>query len=298
MEERILKNSNETKIIMLGTGTPNPVPERSGPSVAIVVGNNSYLIDCGPGIVRRAEMGNQLGLKALEASQLKRSFITHLHSDHTIGLPDLIFTPWVLEREEPLEVYGPKGIKAMTDHILAAYEQDIQARRYGLEQANEMGIVVKATEIEEGLIYEDELVKVEAFLVDHPPFEAYGYKFITPDKTIVISGDTCYSENLIKHAKGCDILVHEVISATGVQLRDPKWKKYHLRVHTTSKELADIAAKVNPKKLVFYHQLFMVAPDETGRMVTEEEREAEMIAEVREKYDGIVISPKDLDIIE
>lgn len=287
----------ETKVVMLGTGTPNPVPERSGPSVAIIVNDNSYLVDFGTGIVRQAARGNRMGIKALEAKFLKTGFITHTHSDHTIGLSDLIFTPWVLEREEPLKIFGPKGVKNMVNHIMAAYEDDINARMYGLEGANKTGIIVNTTEISEGVIYEDDLVKVEAFLVDHPPFEAYGYKFTTPDKVIVISGDTCYNENLIKHAKGCDILIHEVISSTGVQLRDPKWKKYHLRVHTTSKDLAEIVEKVNPGKVVFYHQLFMVAPDETGRMATEKEREEEMIAEVKSKYNGIVISAKDLDII-
>lgn len=288
---------DRTKVVMLGTGTPNPVPERSGPCVAIIVDENSYLVDFGTGVVRQAERANQMGISALEAKNLKTAFLTHLHSDHTIGLADLIYTPWVLERESPLRIFGPKGIKKMTDHLLAAYEDDINARMFGLEQANKTGIQVIAKEIQEGIIYQDDLVKVEAFLVDHPPFEAYGFKFVTPDKVVVISGDTCKNTNLINHAMGCDILVHEVISSTGVQLRDPKWKKYHLRVHTTSKDLADIASVVNPGKLVFYHQLFMVAPDENGRMVTEEEREAEMIAEVKSKYDGIVISANDLDII-
>lgn len=287
-----------TKVVMLGTGTPNPVPERSGPSVAIVVNENSYLIDFGTGIVRQAERANQMGISALEAKNLKTAFLTHLHSDHTIGLADLIFTPWVLERESSLKIYGPKGVKKMAEHVLAAYEEDINARMFGLEKANKTGIIVNTTEITEGIIYQDELVTVEAFFVDHPPFEAYGYKFTTPDKVVVISGDTCYNDNLIKHAKGCDILIHEVISSTGVQLRDPKWKKYHLRVHTTSKDLAKIAAQVNPGKLVFYHQLFMVASDETGRMVTAAEREEEMIAEVKSEYKGLVISAKDLDIIE
>lgn len=293
-----MNKQNKTKVVILGTGTPNPVPERSGPSIAIVVNEKSYLVDFGTGIVRQAERANQIGISALEAKNLKTAFLTHTHSDHTIGLADLIYTPWVLERESPLKIYGPKGIKKMVDHLLAAYEDDINARRFGLEEANETGIEVQATEIEEGIIYKDELVTVEAFLVDHPPFTAYGYKFTTPDKVIVVSGDTCYNTNLIKHAKGCDILIHEVISSTGVQLRNPKWKKYHLRVHTTSKDLALIASEVNPGKLVFYHQLFMVAPDETGRMVTEKEREEEMIEDVKSKYNGIVISAKDLDIIE
>lgn len=286
-----------TKVVMLGTGTPNPVPERSGPSVAIVVNDNSYLVDFGTGIVRQAERANQKGIKALEAKNLKTAFLTHAHSDHTLGLADLIFTPWVLEREEALEIYGPKGLKKMVDHVVAAYEDDINARMFGLEQANSTGIEVKTTEIEEGIVYQDELVTVEAFLVDHPPFKAFGYKFTTPDKVIVVSGDTCYNTNLIEHAKNCDILIHEVISSTGVQLRDPKWKKYHLRVHTTSKDLARVAAEANPGKLVFYHQLFMVAPDETGRMVTEAEREEEMINDVKAEYNGTVISARDLDII-
>ena len=287
----------ETKVVMLGTGTPNPVPERSGSSIAIIVNDRSYLVDFGTGIVRQAAKGNRMGIKALEAKNLKTGFVTHTHSDHTLGIADLILTPWVLEREEPLKIFGPKGMYNMVNHIMAAYEDDINARMYGLEGANKTGIKVETTEISEGIVYEDDFVKVEAFLVDHPPFEAYGYKFTTPDKVIVISGDTCYNENLIKHAKGCDILIHEVISSTGVQLRDPKWKQYHLSVHTTSKDLALIAEKVNPGKLVFYHQLFMVAPDETGRMVTEKEREEEMINDVKTKFDGIIISAKDLDII-
>lgn len=288
---------SRTQVVMLGTGTPNPDPERSGPSLAIIVDDNSYLVDFGTGIVRQAARANKMGIEALEAKHLKRGFLTHTHSDHTLGLADLILTPWVLEREEALKIFGPKGTKKMVDHILAAYEEDIEARINGLEAANKTGIIVDTEEIQEGLVYEDELVKVEAFLVDHPPFEAYGYKFTTPDKVIVISGDTCYSENLIKHGKDCDILIHEVISSTGVNLRDPKWKKYHLRVHTTSKDLAKIAEKINPGKLVFYHQLFMVSPDEDGRMVSEEEREEEMIADVRERYEGVIISAKDLDII-
>lgn len=292
-----MDKKTETKVIMLGTGTPNPVPERSGPSVAVVVNDSSYLVDFGTGIVRQAARGHRMGFSALEAKNLKTAFLTHMHSDHSIGLADLIFTPWVLERESALRVHGPKGVKKMVEHVLAAYEEDIEARMFGLEMANTTGIKVETTEIEEGVIYKDELVTVEAFLVDHPPFEAYGYKFTTPDKVVVISGDTCYNENLIKHAKGCDILVHEVISTTGVHLRDPKWKKYHLRVHTTSKDLAKVAAQVNPGKLVFYHQLFMVAPDESGRMVTEDEREEEMINEVKAEYGGTVISARDLDVI-
>lgn len=293
-----MSESLKTSVILLGTGTPNPVPERSGPAVAIVVGDRSYLVDAGTGIVRQAAKAQQLGFPALEASQLTTAFITHLHSDHTLGMADLILTPWVLERTTPLRLFGPAGLKSMVDHTLSAYEADIQARRYGLEQANEMGNQVNVSEISEGLVYEDDRVKAEAFRVDHPPFEAYGYRFTTPDRVIVISGDTCYNENLIQWARGCDILIHEVISATGVQARDPKWKKYHLRVHTTSRDLGRIAAQVQPGRLVLYHQLFMPSPDANGHMPTEVEREAQILEDIRESWTGPVQSARDLDIIE
>ena len=281
---------------MLGTGTPNPVPERSGPSVAIVVDDHSYIVDCGAGVVRQAEKAHRKGIEALNAPNLKRLFLTHLHSDHCVGLADIIFTPWVLERQEPLKIYGPKGTKEMCDHTLAAYQLDIEARRFGLEKANEEGIKVEVSEISEGIIYKDKKVLVEAFKVNHPPFEAYGYKFTTPDKIIVISGDTAPCDNLIKHAKGCDILIHEVYSASGVKLRDPKWYKYHTTVHTSSVALGDIAAQVNPDLVVFYHQLFMAAKNEAGNTVTAHEREKEMICDVKEKFQGQVVSAKDIDI--
>src|SRR5215211_1762959 len=119
---------SKTQIVILGTGTPNADPDRSGPSVAIIVNDTPYIVDFGPGVVRRAAAAHRRGIKALAMPKLTRAFVTHLHSDHTVGYPDLIFTPWVLERETPLEVYGPRGLKAMTDHILKAYREDIRIR--------------------------------------------------------------------------------------------------------------------------------------------------------------------------
>ena len=108
-------------LVVLGTGTPNADPDRSGPALAVVVNGTAYLVDAGPGIVRRAAAAQRQGIDALAPKLLDNVFITHLHSDHTVGLPDLIFTPWVLERVKPLAVYGPPGVKAMTDHLEAAY---------------------------------------------------------------------------------------------------------------------------------------------------------------------------------
>ncbi len=287
----------ETRVVMLGTGTPNPVPERSGPCVAVVVEDQAYIVDFGVGLVRNAEVAYQKGIESLRAHRLNRGFLTHLHSDHTIGLPDLIFTSWVLEREEPLKLFGPKGLKDMTKHLLKAYEIDIDARLNGMEKANPEGIKVEVEEIKEGLVYEDEFVKVEAFLVNHPPFEAYGYKFTAHDKTIVISGDTTPSENLIKHSKDCDILIHEIYSSQGVEQRSPIWKNYHKNVHTSSLDLGKIAKEVNPKKLVLYHQLFFRVRFEDGTLISEMDREREMVREIEENFKGEIISSKDGDII-
>jgi len=120
---------SKTQIVLLGTGNPGPDPDRSGPATAIIVNGTAYLVDFGPGVVRRASAAFlDKGIKALEPTKLRVAFVTHIHSDHTVGYPDLIFTPWTVGRRVPLEVYGPKGLKAMTEHILEAYRVDIETR--------------------------------------------------------------------------------------------------------------------------------------------------------------------------
>ncbi len=274
-----------TKLVLLGTGTPNADPDRWGPAVAVVVNDTSYLVDCGPGVVRRAAAAFRNGVPALDAPMLKRLFVTHLHSDHTLGYPDLIFSPWVLGRDQPLQVYGPPGIQSMTDHLLKAYEQDIHTRLDGLEPANADGYKVNVTEIQPGKIYEDENVKVFAFPAKHGAWEhAFGFRFETPDKTIVISGDTTLNQELINAARGCDILLHEVYSHASLQGRSPIWKQYHGSSHTSTRELAMIATIAKPKLLVLYHQLFWGATS------------ADLIREIRRNYKGKVVSGNDLDV--
>ncbi len=151
-----------TQVVMLGTGTPNADPDRSGPAVAVIVNGQSYLVDCGPGIVRRAAAASRQGVPGLEMPKLRMLFLTHLHSDHTLGLPDLIFTPWVLGRTEHLVVYGPRGTSDMTKNILAAWKKDIEVRTEGLEHGNRTGYLVDVHEIEPGVIYKDENVTVTA----------------------------------------------------------------------------------------------------------------------------------------
>lgn len=143
------KQSNTT-VVVLGTGTPSADPERSGPSVAVVVNDHAYLVDCGPGVVRRAAAAEKNGFEALKPTQLNIVFMTHLHSDHTLGFPDLIFSPWVLGRKEPVQAYGPRGLRSMTRHIEKAWGEDIRIRRNGLEQANATGYKVVVHEISPG----------------------------------------------------------------------------------------------------------------------------------------------------
>lgn len=289
----------ETKLVLLGTGTPNACPDASGPSSAVVVGDRAYLVDFGPGVVRQAAKAYRNGIDALRPDRLVTAFCTHLHTDHTAGYPDLIFTPWVLERKEPLRVFGPKGIRDMTEHLLKAYKVDIDFRINGFEKANEVGYRVETQKITSGVIYRDDRVTVEAFPVSHGTLESYGFKFTTPDRVIVISGDTAPLEIVAEKAKGCDILLHEVEYTAGLAAREPKWQKYHREVHTLSVDLAEIAKKARPKLLVTYHRIYhMEIQDNTVDVGAEMARRNEAILEeIRNAgYEGPVVNGMDLDV--
>jgi ribonuclease BN (tRNA processing enzyme) len=283
----VAPDSTATRLVLLGPGTPNPDPDRSGPAVAIVAGGRAYLVDCGAGVVRRAAAAARQGMPALAADQLGIVFITHLHSDHTLGLPDLILTPWVLERRTPLEVYGPPGVSAMTKHILEAYAEDIHIRSSGLEPDKHDGWKVHAHEIRAGEIYRDSNVTVTAFEVPHanwPRGHSFGYRFQAKDRAIVVSGDTRPSDAVVKACNGCDVLVHEVSSAEKFAGRSKEWQAYHKDAHTSTTELAALATRARPKLLVLYHQLFWGATDD------------DLVREVRVGYSGPVVSGHDLDV--
>lgn len=274
-----------TQVVLLGTGTPNADPDTSGPAVAIVVNDTPYVVDAGPGVVRRAAAAARKGVAGLQVSKLRRLFITHLHSDHTAGYPDFIFTPAVLDRDAPLEVFGPPGTRRMTDHILKAYSEDIDLRINGLEPAKPRGYEVRARDVRPGIIYRDGNVTVKAFAVSHGSWKhAYGYRFETPDKTIVISGDCTFSESVIENCNGCDILIHEVYSTAGFARREPEWQKYHAVFHTSSKQLSALASKARPGLVVLYHQLLWGATPE------------QLLEEIGAGYSGRVVFGKDLDV--
>jgi ribonuclease Z len=252
---------SQTQIILLGTGTPYPDPNASGPATAVVVGKRVFLFDAGPGVMR------QMNAAGLPISGPEAVFITHLHTDHTLGYPDLILTSWIMRRVWPLPVYGPTGLRRMTRHLLAAYAEDIQVRTEGLEREIAGAYRVKVSEIKSGVIYERDGVRVTAIAVLHGSWkEAYAYRIDTPDRSIVISGDTRSSPALERASSGVDALVHEVYSPLHLVPEDRPggeyWPAYMRACHTSDVELGALAARAKPRLLILTHIIRMGATDE------------------------------------
>jgi ribonuclease BN (tRNA processing enzyme) len=282
-----------TRVVMLGTGTPRPDPSRSGPATAIVVDETPYLIDFGTGVVRRATAAFEKGVRALGFGgiNIKTVFLTHMHSDHTIGYPDLVLTPWVMGRNEPLEVYGPKGIGAMTENILKAWQVDIDGRLNGLSLKSATGCKVNAHEIAPGVVYRDRNVTVTAFRVHHEEMvDSFGYRFDTPDRVIVISGDTTPAQSLLDHSRGCDVLIHEAYSMETYNRVSAQAQEYRRRHHTSSVELAEIANNAKPGLLIVYHR------SNAGGAPTSTDSEDVLLDEIRQRYKGRVVAGHDLDV--
>jgi ribonuclease BN (tRNA processing enzyme) len=281
-----------SQIVMLGTGTPRPDPARSGPATAIIVNGTPYLVDFGPGVVRRAAAAYSKGITALgpAAAGIKTVFLTHMHADHTAGYPDLILTPWILGRKEPIEVYGPKGLRAMTRHVLNAWTIDIDNRVNGIDRLPRAGCQVVAHEIKPGVIHTDRNIRVTAFPVRHGLEHAFGFRFETPDRVIVMSGDTAPTPSLAEHCAGCDVLIHETYSQLTYEQVSRKWQRYRRTHHTSSKELAALASRVKPGLLVLYHRA------NAGGALTLADPEEALLKEIQELYDGPVVTGHDLDV--
>jgi len=279
--------TGRTQLVLLGTGTPRPLPDRSGPCTAIVVDGTPYLVDAGPGLVRRAQAATDQGVAGLTPSGIERVFITHLHSDHTVGLPDLIFTPWVIGRRNTLHVHGPKGIREMSDHVLAAWREDIEMRTNGMEK--KWPLRVEAHEIQPGVVFRDDKVTVTAIPIRHGAWKhAYGYVFQTPDRRIVLSGDTSPSPELVAACNGCDVLVHETYASATVAPM-PNWPEYRRKYHTSTRELGELAKQARPGLLILYH-------------VSRRAQDVDLIPEqvyldeIGSVYSGRVVFGRDLDV--
>jgi ribonuclease BN (tRNA processing enzyme) len=195
-----------------------------------------------------------------------------------------MLSAWTLERPVPLELYGPPGTRAMVEHLLAAFSADIRNRIDGLEPANDSGWRVNVHEIAPGVVFDDGNVRVRAFAVPHGDWEqAFGYRFESADRSIVVSGDTRASGAVVQACNGCDVLAHEVYSAERWLTRSPAWQRYHERAHTSTTELAALATRARPTHLVLYHQLYW-GTDDAGLLLELE----------RAGYAGRVSAARDL----
>jgi ribonuclease Z len=270
------------KLTLLGTGMPTTNPQRRGPSQVIESGGDLVLIDCGAGVAHRlVEAG--YGRRAI-----RQIALTHLHSDHITGLPDLLWAGWVGRWwDTPPVISGPPGTKHFVEHLLEAFSYDIavRTRTPGGEGLHREWLVPRVEEIEEAWKAEGSNWRLSAFRVDHVQVDqAFGFRMEGPGGAIVISGDTRRSENLIEKSQGADILVHEVIRISGDPLSDPMARARREAVnayHTPSTEVGKIATDAGARHLVLSHLVLRdatpddliadVAPDYKGRLTVGED---------------------------
>ena len=247
-------------VVLVGTGFPRPDPAASGPATAVVVGQRVFLFDAGPGIQRA------LATAKLPINGVTALFVTHLHSDHTLGLPDLILDSWVMGRRTPLAAYGPPGLASMTSHILAAWAEDLRVRTSGLERLRPITPQVRVHEIDAGVVYDSGGVRVTAVAVPHGGLRhAFAYRLDAAGRSVVISGDARPNPALERLSTGVDVLVHEVYAGETLK-PEPRpggdvWPQYMHDAHTSDVELGAIAARVRPNTLVLTHTIRMGATD-------------------------------------
>jgi ribonuclease Z len=271
------------KVTLLGTGNPRPVISRFGPSILVEAGGQELLFDCGRGSTQRLY---QLHVPFSEVTAL---FLTHLHSDHTVGIPDLWLTGWVMGRKDPLRVWGPVGTRDMMVNLERAYTFDVHMRRDVDEKLPAAGAEIAAYEIEQGVVYDRAGVKVTAFEVDHGPVKpAFGYRLDFAGHSVVLSGDTRFSENLIRFAQGTDVLIHEVLDPEAYAHADnvytPEQMQQVIAHHTTPDQAGIVFSRVKPKLAVYSHIVPPDAPD--------------LVAHTRKTYSGRLEVGEDLMTIE
>lgn len=266
------------RVTLLGTGAPPPSLERFGPSILVEAGPEKLVFDVGRGALQR------LAQLRVSYAALSGVFFTHLHSDHVVGLPDFWLTGWLLSgRDSALAVFGPAGTADMTRHLEAAYAFDTEVRiREGKNPVG--GSHLRTSDISEGVIFEQGGVRVTAFLVDHGPTRpALGYRVDYGSHSVILSGDTRYSVNLINHSKGVDLLIHETASATAEDLQAHERTRIIIAHHTTPECAGEVFDRVRPKLAAYSHIVLFpgVTEDDALRLT-------------RTHYAGPLVMGKDL----
>ncbi|WP_083519306.1 MBL fold metallo-hydrolase [Bradyrhizobium jicamae] len=266
---------------MLGTGTPIPDPDRFGPSTLVEAGNQKLLFDAGRGATIRLRQINMT--KGTIMSKVDALFLTHYHSDHTLGIPDLWLTGWLNNsRKEPFRLIGPVGAKSLMTSLEAAYALDIKIRLED-EKLSPEGIATVVEEFEkDGVVYDRDDVKVIAFTVDHGAAikPAVGYRIEYKGRAVVISGDTRYDQNVIKYSAGVDLLIHEVCVARTELLSSNPYMRRVMDHHTSPREAGQVFSLAKPKLAVYSHLVFL-GSDKIPRATVED-----IVAGTRETYDG------------
>jgi ribonuclease Z len=255
----VCASGQSLRVTLLGTGSPQPTMDRFGPSILVEAGEKKLLFDCGRGAAQRIEQIR------IPFTQIDALFLTHLHSDHVVGIADLWLTGWARGRKVPLEVWGPAGTKEMMAHLKEAFQFDIQIRQQD-DKLPALAVDVRAKDIEQGVAYDSGGIKVTAFTVDHGPVKpALGYRIDFAGHSVVLSGDTRYSENLIRFSHGTDVLIHEVIDPEAFRAKNPSMSEERFRAiaghHTTAEQAGTIFSRVKPKLAVYSH---IVPGDATG----------------------------------
>ena len=241
-------------VTLLGTGNPRPSIDRFGPSILVEAGTRRILVDAGRGNTQRLfAIDQRTTMTAIELVLL-----THLHSDNVVGLPDLWLTSWLFGRQRPLAVRGPSGTAALCSHLEAAFSADLafRSRDEGLAPG---AAQLDARDVEPGVVYEQDGLRVTAFAVDHGGGiePAYGYRVDYRGRSVAFSGDTRYFEPLVEHARGVDVLVHEVISPEAelrhAQVQGPRAIERVIAHHATPEQVGTIFSRVRPRLAVYSH---------------------------------------------
>lgn len=282
-----MSSGADFKVTLLGTGTPIPVPGRFGPSLLVEAGTQKLLIDAGRGAtIRLFQLGVPIG--AIDALLL-----THFHSDHTVGIPDVWLTGWLEShfgtRKKPLRVIGPRGAEALMRNLEKAYAADIKIRIED-EKLPAAGISVDVQEFsKDGVVYEKDDVRVIAFEVDHGDVikPAYGYRIEYGGRSAVISGDTRMNENVVRYGTGADLLIHEVAIARHELAQEPYIQRI-MAHHTTAREAGTVFTRAQPKLAAFTHLVFLASKTVPPASVED------LIAETRRTYGGPLMVGEDL----